>query len=235
MGWHPAALLVDDGELNDVADLLAELGADALRLWGGAERAGWREPRCLLMATARRALALPRPLGARQPGCMRVAVAARGALAIGPELRARGFEHIVSRPVHPEAMRQLVQGALAADHEQRAQPRLPVGLPVRWRSGLCRRDALLAELSPRGCSLVVYGRRMSCGPRVQVELPAEVAGRRAPALHARKVRFHRRREDLYTIALVFERLAPAARRALERALGALHSGPPVSASPASIG
>jgi hypothetical protein len=88
----------------------------------------------------------------------------------------------------------------------------------------------LAELSASGCSLVVYGRRVRCGARVRLHLPAEVAGTDAPPLLGRPVRCQRRREDLFTVALVFEAHPPAARRALDRALAALRGGPPLLAA-----
>jgi hypothetical protein len=230
MRRHPAVLLVDDGELDDVSALVRELGTEGLRLLGGAEQAGWREPRRLLVVAARRALALPPPAGERQAGCTRVAVLPRASAGLAAQLRARGFDRILTRPVHPEALRLLVQGALAGAREQRAEPRLPVGLPVRWRAGLRPRAAILAELSTRGCSLVVYGRPVRCGGRVRLRLPAEIAGTGAPLLRARPVRFQRRREDLYTIALVFEAAPAGARRALERALAALRPGLPLAAA-----
>jgi hypothetical protein len=230
MRRHPAVLLVDDGELDDVSALVRELGTEGLRLLGGAEQAGWREPRRLLVVAARRALALPPPAGERQAGCTRVAVLPRASAGLAAQLRARGFDRILTRPVHPEALRLLVQGALAGAREQRAEPRLPVGLPVRWRAGLRRRAAILAELSASGCSLVVYGRRVRCGARLRLRLPAEVAGADAPPLLGRPVRFQRRREDLFTIAMIFEAHPPAARRALERALAALRDGPPLAAA-----
>ena len=55
-------LLIDDGELTEVREVLADLAIESVRLCGNAHLRGWRQPSDLLIVTARHALTLSRPV-----------------------------------------------------------------------------------------------------------------------------------------------------------------------------
>ena len=54
MAHSPAALILDDGELNDVQEILEELGVEFGRVRGGAIVPEMPPPKALLVATPRR-------------------------------------------------------------------------------------------------------------------------------------------------------------------------------------
>jgi hypothetical protein len=60
---RPAVVVIDDGELDDVAALLEEHGVEFSRttVRDTSELSGWSVPRCLLVTTPRVALALRIP------------------------------------------------------------------------------------------------------------------------------------------------------------------------------
>ena len=68
MSPRPTALLIDDGELDDVDRLLGEL-TDRHRLCGGERPDPWPWPRRLLVVTPERVLAVPPPPRVHDRGC----------------------------------------------------------------------------------------------------------------------------------------------------------------------
>ena len=163
MASVPEILVLDDGELEDIRSFFKELGVGFVSLTGDA--VDWLEfdpPTQLLVATARQALRLkppqgqvpsqPTPTGAEgQP--IRIAVSTDDTKTLRRELRERGFDYLVRRPVHPVALRLLLLRTLYRGDEKRIADRVPVGGMVSYRSGLRRRPALLAELGAQGCRL----------------------------------------------------------------------------------
>ena len=146
----PTALLIDDGELDDVDLLLGEL-TDRVRLRGDESPDPWPWPLRLLVATPERALSLDPP----DPGRAHTTIV----VVDGDSklLRGRGesidFDYVVRRPVHPEALRLLLLRALFSVSEQRGEPRLPLGYRVTWISGCRPGRATLLDISLRGCRL----------------------------------------------------------------------------------
>ncbi|HEX2483753.1 MAG TPA: PilZ domain-containing protein, partial [Myxococcota bacterium] len=160
-------LVSHDGELADVCQILRELGA------AFAERVGpppvvdlagrWDLVVATPMRVARLACALARP------ETRALVVAEPGTRAAGRRLHQIGVDWIANRPVHPAALRLLLQHALYRGPERRHSRRVTVGLPVRYRAGWLPRRALLRELSLRGAS-VVADRRLAPGRRLTLEI-----------------------------------------------------------------
>jgi hypothetical protein len=221
-------VLVDDGELEDVRDLLLELGVEFAHLRGGVVPRTLAPPRDLFVTTPRHApLARPWPSsrdGSHRP--VRIAVASEDSNAARALLRRLGFAYLVRRPVHPIVLRLLLLRALHRGEERRASPRVPVGVEVALRSGLRRRGALLSDLSAGGCALLTE-KALPGGARVTVQIGSDVTGEEEGLeLAGRVVRCERDRANElfsrgYVVAVRFDRVAPVERRRLERVLARL--------------
>lgn len=171
MRGNPSIGMIDDGELDDLLRVLQALGLEVTRQRGGVADAPFPPCRDLLVATARRALraaaALDAPDGSPP---VRIAVVENDSPTLRAQLRQRGFDFLVRRPIHPTALRLLFLRALYRGPERRREERLPIGLVVRYQQGRRRRSAILADLSPGGCRLLSrYGTRP--GVALQVEIP----------------------------------------------------------------
>jgi len=232
----PAVLLLDEGELGEARALLEELGADFVHLRGQSGPAPLPLPRILLIASARRALALaqertkPGPRSGSPLHPWDAAAQGRGegrrpiAMVIASEdsptlrgmLREGGFDVLLRQPVHPTVLRLLVLRALYQGPEKRREERLALGDPVIYRAGPLARSALLADLSRAGCRLISgYGARR--GMRIAVELPTDdgapllVEGhvlRSAPAREGARPRE-------VAIGVAFEALSPTTHERLD--------------------
>src|SRR5262245_22743331 len=151
----PPVLIVDDGELDDVRDILADLGAEFALLRGGAIPDRLAPPSRLFVATPRRALLAQHWKASRDaelPLC--VGIVAEDSNTLRSMLRRLGFQLLIRRPVNPYAPRSLLLGALYAGEERRVHDRVAIGAPIAYRSGLRRRTGTIAELSRRGGRLL---------------------------------------------------------------------------------
>jgi hypothetical protein len=156
MKTTPPVLLVDDGELDDVRDILADLGVEFALLRGGAIPDKLPPPSRLFVATPRRALLaeswkIPKN-GEPPPLC--IGIVAEDSNTLRGMLRRLGFQLLIRRPVNAYALRLLLLRALYSGEERRQDERVPIGAPVTFRSGLRRRMGTIAELSRRGGRLL---------------------------------------------------------------------------------
>ncbi len=181
-------LVIDDGELESVRLLLDELGAES-------EHASSRalgtvaHPSRLLVTTAQIAhsLRLERTL---VPGPNRstwIAFVSGDSKMQKNLLQKAGFDFLVREPVHPAALRVLLQRALFHGSDTRRAPRVAFGYPVRYRTGFWRRAATLVDLSPRGCRLLLTSAMKDKGA-IRVQIPRELAGGKAFELAGHAVR-----------------------------------------------
>jgi hypothetical protein len=102
--------------------------------------------------------------------------------------------------------------------------RVPVGTPARFRSGLRARDALLADLSSRGCQLLGGG-TLPVGRRVSVLLPDPTAPSRGFTVGGRVVRGVRGPGGEPGFAVEFDQRSPRTRARLEKVVAAHAAGP----------
>jgi len=216
-------VLVDDGELDDVRDLLGELGVEFAHLRGGAVPKRIEAPRDLFLTTMRRA-SLARPWPHSADGLLRpvrIAIVDEDSPTARSALRKLGFAYLVRRPVHPVALRLLLLRALYQGDERRGDARVPVGVDVTLRTGLRRRDALLADLSRGGCRLVT-DRALPAGAKITLHLPRELLGESDLSLAGQILRCERDAHALadggFQIAVRFHALKSADRQRLERFL-----------------
>ena len=137
MASIPRVLLLDDGELDDVQRILEDLEVDFGRVQGGAIAPNTPLPKALLMATPRRIASVTaiENLLDDEEAPVRVVVVEQDSKTLRDQLRQVGFDFLVRRPVHPEALRLLVMHSLYRGEEKRRDPRVAVGLEISFQTG----------------------------------------------------------------------------------------------------
>jgi hypothetical protein len=225
MADSPSVLLLDDGELGDVREILDELGVAYAHLRGGAVPPRLAAPSALLVATARRAAAAEGWAARDAGGPVKIGVVGEDSNALRESLRRRGFDYLVRPPVHRESLRLLLLRTLYAGEERRRDARVSVGVEVSLRTGLRRRTATLIEISPRGARLLA-GQPLVAGSRLTLQLPAE-AGEESRWLRAKVARVQEgtRARPEHVVAVLFEGLGAAQERALEALIARCAAGP----------
>lgn len=180
--------LIDDGELESVRLLLEELGADFARL-SSQEAAGTTPPSRLLVTTAHiaHALRLERAVTPAPNRATWIAFVAGDSKTQRNMLQKAGFDFLIREPVHPAALRVLLQRALFQGSDARRAPRVAFGARVRYRTGLWRRSATLVDLSPRGCRLLLSS-ALKEKIAIRVQIPRELAGGKPLELAGHTVR-----------------------------------------------
>jgi hypothetical protein len=230
MAQAPVVLLLDDGELEDVKDLLEQSQIPYARVRGGAIAPNTPPPRRLLVTTPRRisSVKLADPSDPAGDSLVRIVVVEEDSRTLRSHLREVGFDYLVRRPVHPEALRLLLLHCVFSGDERRAEPRIPVGFEVSFRSGLLPRKATMVDLSTRGCRLLSkWG--LEPGKRITVTIPERVGIAESIALKGRVVRMRldERLGELgpYSAAVAFDGVSPEVRHELEWILEERARGP----------
>lgn len=173
-------LLLHDGELADVRAVAESLGARVVESAPAEAPPDWD----VLVASARHAR--DTYLRSTRLRAVRVAVLESNSRTLRNLVRRAGMDLIVRRPVHPAALRLLLLHALYRGPERRSR-RVAVGAPVRFRTGLRRRDGVLADLSMRGC-MILSPRSMRVGQGIVVWVPDATNEARSFAVRGAVVR-----------------------------------------------
>jgi hypothetical protein len=222
-------LIVDDGELEDIRQILGELDVEFALLRGGAIPDKLDAPTRLFVATPRRALLAQQwKTGPGAGGPTRIGVVAEDSNTLRTMLRRLGFHLLIRRPVNPYALRLILLRAIYAGEERRQDDRVPIGAPVVYRSGLFRRNATLAELSLRGGRLLTDVAPRT-GARIAFQIPVPDTTRTL-ALRARVVRVSHEpvQANQHAVAFALEKHDGVAD--LQRMLQHYRSGPAQVAS-----
>jgi hypothetical protein len=170
MGVTPAVLVLDDGELDDVQQMLQDMAIPYARVRGGAIVHGTPPPRDLLIATPRRIDAVQEAVGEAIDPPVRMMIVNEDSNTLRAQLRRSGFDYLVRRPVHAEALRLMLLHCCYKGEERRREPRVAVGSEISFRAGLVTRAATLVDLSSRGCRLLTR-HRVERGKRIKVQIP----------------------------------------------------------------
>lgn len=229
---NPITILIHDGELADVRNLLEELGASFVERLGKATPEDGQTSWDLVVATPKRMLQFE--VSESFPSPVRIAVVADDARTLRNMLKRSTIEFVVRRPVHPAALRLLVLHALYRGPEKREFPRVTVGAPIRFRVGWRWRRAILMDLSARGCRLLSPD-RVRRGDLMELNLPSELTGRASLSLTGRVMRCRTPVPGWPGkdgIAVNFEALSGEAARRLQATIECYASGP--AALPSSI-
>jgi hypothetical protein len=221
-----SVLVLHDGELADLAAVIEPLGGidrrgnptelDRARVWD------------VIIASASRMLELHEHLP--DTSAVRIAVLDGDSKTLRKMLQRVDTDLLVRQPVHPAALRLLILHALYRGPEKRRNTRVSMGAQVRFRSGLRRRPAILAELSTRGCRMMVdSGCHRAVPDRlVTVILPPEVTCDKRPlSLRGHVMRISSAEDGTDVIAVLFELQREAARKKLESIVSAHSHGPAV--------
>ena len=225
MTGSPAVLLLDDGELDDIQQMLDEMRIPYGRVRGGAIVRGTPPPADLLISTPRRIDAV-RDAVSIGSDPVRIVVVDEDSPTLREQLRRIGFDYLVRRPVHPEALRLLLLHSLYKGDERRGEPRVAVGVEVSFRSGLLTRRATLADLSLRGCRLLSRS-PLDAGKRIKIQIPEALDAGDPFTVPGRILRVDEQPgpEGQYGAAILFERVNDETREALEFILEDRATGP----------
>ena len=149
----PGILLVDDGELDEVARVLDAQGIAYTRLRGGQIPEEIPPPRDLLIVTPRRVERVRRgsPADAAPGRPLRIIAVAEDSPAMRRRLRRDGLHLLIRLPADEQIWRLLVARALYKGSERRHDPRVAVGSTVDLERGAS--STVLIDLSNRGCRL----------------------------------------------------------------------------------
>ena len=227
----PAVLILDDGELDDVQRIFEELEVDFGRVQGGAIAPNTPHPKSLLMATPRRISAVSAidEASEGEDPPVRVVVVDQDSKTLRDQLRQVGFDYLVRRPVHPEALRLLVMHSLYRGEEKRREPRVAVGLEISFQTGEIPRRATLVDLSTGGCRLI-SSFELEVGKQILVTLPETVGATESITLEGTILRssYDKRigEEGMYSAAVHFENLPRDVRNELEWIIEDKVGGPP---------
>ncbi len=153
-------LLVDDGELDEVAAVLEAEGIAHTRLRGGRIPAEIAPPRDLLIVTPRRVERIRRgsPPDAPPGHPLRIIAVGEDSPAMRRRLRRAGLHLLVRLPADPAIWRLLIARALYRGRERRADDRVAVVSSVEVEhapaaTGSAAHPTILIDLSNRGCRL----------------------------------------------------------------------------------
>lgn len=225
----PSIVVCDDGELEDVVEMLHQLDQRPLRVRPSQveQLLEWERPKRLFVTTVR--VALSHPLGptGSTSDAVCIAVADSDAHTLCTAMLRRGFRYVVRRPVHPAALRLLLMQVLYAGEDQRVVARFPFGAQVRWRSGLTRGHCTMTEISAHGCRLLT-SERFAFDSRLHLRVPATLAGSKDLRLRGRVMRRDVHSDATGTrteVAVQFERLSARTLAHLDALLAERASGP----------
>jgi hypothetical protein len=228
---RPNITVIDDGELEDIRAILEELGCDFTHWSKPQVPLGVREPRQLLVTTASRAASIglrrDEPLDPFAPTW--VVVSPSRLQAQRRQFLQAGFNFLVCRPVHPAALRLLLQRALYSDEDQRRVARVAVGYEIAFQAGLRPRPATLVDLSPRGCRLLTR-HSLSKGTTIQLEFPPAIARgkifrHKATVVRSRPGQFEGGEEGELSLGLRFDRFTEEGKDRMLEMLRGLSRGP----------
>jgi hypothetical protein len=219
-------LIIDGGELEDVYQLLSDLGVETLRLDPCVNLDVHQWPTRVLIAGVDRAEALRE--AASKPGCTAIGFTTDTSGDLGASARKAGFDYLVRRPVHPEALRLLIERVLYPGRERRDLPRLPAGCDVMWLAGLRAGHGTLVEISHGGCRILAK-RKIALGTGLKIRLPRSHVGGFGLMLQGRVVRTRRPRAgiDGAVMAVAFTELGAPVRIRLDALLAEFKQGPAV--------
>jgi hypothetical protein len=201
------------------------------RVRGGAIAPNTPHPKSLLMATPRRISAVSAidEASEGEDPPVRVVVVDQDSKTLRDQLRQVGFDYLVRRPVHPEALRLLIMHSLYRGDEKRREPRVAVGLEISFQTGEIPRRATLVDLSTGGCRLI-SSFELQAGKQILVTLPESLGATESITLEGKILRssYDKRigEEGMHSAAVHFENLSTELRHELEWVIEDKVGGPP---------
>ena len=167
----------DRGELQDVRELLAELGIEFSE---DRDKDSRVLPTHLLISSGRGSAAAIREIRKTRPShhFLHLVIIERASRSLSATLEREGCDMVVPAPIHPVALRLIVQRALFSGEHKRTLPRVAIGAKIKLKKGLFSQGATLGELSLRGCG-VVTREGVEVRDKVGLVYPPSLSGGRA--------------------------------------------------------
>lgn len=219
-------MLLDDGELADVRAILDDLGVEYVD-----ETPDTQEPSPafensrLVISTSKHS---PRAADLCAASTRRILMEILEHDSPAPDTVAEArCDFIVRRPVHAAALKLLIQRVLYTGPERRGRERVAIGAAVTLRSGIRSWVSTLLDLSLRSCRLL-SSKPVVRDRTVTVRLPRRITGGETLSLSGRVVRSEEPSGDgfgMFEIAVSFDSIEPATRRALRVILEGSLVGP----------
>ena len=166
-----SVLIIDDSELQDIREMLAELDipyAEARSIDTTALSSGLS----LLITNAWYALDSDM---ARHRSFIHLVVYDELSPALHKAIHRSGCDLLLQRPVNPHSFRLLAAQALYKGPERRVGRRVLLSAPVELRANGQTRPATLVDLSLRGCSLLAQ-EAVKIGSEIQLTFPPKLTG-----------------------------------------------------------
>ena len=185
-------LLLDDGELSEVASLLDGLGVAYERLQTSHPDNALSPPADLLISTGRHAHSVRRgsPPGARPGRPLRIIASGEDSSALHRRFRRAGFQLRVRVPGHRDIWDLLIHRALYPGAERRTADRIAMGAAislVQHSHPRGRTTARLIDISNRGCR-ILSSHRLGLGRPLGIVLPRHITRGMALRLDGKVVR-----------------------------------------------
>ena len=161
-------VLVDDGELEDVARVLEAGGLAFDRYRGGQIPKHIDAPRELLIVTSRRLehVVSKRKSTGHSGEPLRIVAVSEDSPALRRRLRRQGMNLLVRLPANRETWRLLIARALYQGEERRDDTRIATEVAIEAEQS----DAILVDLSNRGCRIQT-GSALAVGDAIQFTIP----------------------------------------------------------------
>jgi len=223
----PRVLLAHDGELADVRELLEQIGADFDERTGGLAPEDHATVWKVVVGTPRRVLEIQ--IGAAGEKPTRIVLFGAESKTLVAMLRRSGVDLMIQRPVHPTALRLLIIHSLYQGPEKRRHQRVTIGTPIRYRTGMLKKTAMIADLSLRGCRLIT-NEKTERDQAIKVFLGADLGGSKPLVMKGRVVRSGPTEgtgSEAQATAVAFDRVSRDEARLLKEILVAHMMGPGV--------
>ncbi len=219
------ALLLHDGELDDLRPLLDTIGVSSVERLGGITDADADRSWHVVIATPARLIDLvPNHLGR-----YRVCVSEGDSRTLRMMLERANVDLVIQRPVHPETLKQVLVQALYSGPENRRSVRRAVGQSIFFRSGWRARRGILADLAETGCRLLA-SESLETGRNLSVFVPLRADSRKTLSVHGTVLRASPTdgpEEERHAIQVQFGKLSNKVALSLSEIVERLADGPAV--------
>jgi hypothetical protein len=185
----PSVLVLDDGELERLQQVLEQLGADFVRVTGDDIPTKVPSPRDLLITSGRRAMSMPRVVSddATVPEPFWVCIYDQDFRPLRERLRSLGVHFLIRGEVDASSVQLFLLQLLHRGAERRRCRRIPLQCEMELEVGSDRRKVQLVEISGETCRFVT-DHDIPGGVRVTLRLPPSLTGGEPYDLAARRIR-----------------------------------------------
>ncbi len=211
-------LLLHDGELRDIRQVVEGLGAQVSDMLGPDAPSSWD----LAIATPRYLQAIASVSGDSR--FRRMAVVDDESKTLRTLIRRTGIQIVVRRPIHPATLRLLVMHCLYRGPERR-KPRIAAGEAISFFYPWNRARGVIAELSAEGCRLML-DQALEEGTYLLLQLPDPQRKSGPAAIPAKVLRLGAGEGPAaYAAGIQFFWLTPATKKRIRAAMEAYQRSP----------